>query len=273
MASEVGALRVRVHSDSQLVVSQVNGKYQVKEPLLLKYLEIVKGLFHCFLATKIHHIPRERNARVDVLSKLASTRSSGNNKSVIQEVIPAPTVILVVEVDKYWYSNIQSYLADGSLPSDPGLVRQTQRQAARYCLIDGKLYRRGLAQPLMKCISGDTIDYAYDPQFNDQRLREELDLIEEIRQRASVREAIIKSQSTRRHDKAVVRRAYDDGDLVLRRADVGNKNAAQGKLAENWEGPYRIVSGTGTGAYRLETLPGEPIPRTWNADKLRRYYS
>ncbi|KAJ1377489.1 hypothetical protein SESBI_48837 [Sesbania bispinosa] len=104
-------------------------------------------------------------------------------------------------------------------------------------------------------------------------MREELDLIEEDRERASIQEAAIKLQSARRRSKIVVPRSFEVEDLVLRRADIGNKNAAQGKLAENWEGPYRVTSKTGTGAYQLETLSSIAIPRTWNADKLHRYFS
>lgn len=30
------------------------------------------------------------------------------------------------------------------------------------------------------------------------------------------------------------------GDLVLHRADVREKNARDGKLTTNWDGPYRV---------------------------------
>ncbi|MCI54012.1 hypothetical protein A2U01_0075259, partial [Trifolium medium] len=63
------------------------------------------------------------------------------------------------------------------------------------------------------------------------------------------------------------------GDLVLRRADIGLRNARDVKLAQNWEGPYRIATALGKGGYKLETLQGEQIDRTLNADKLKKYYS
>jgi len=59
----------------------------------------------------------------------------------------------------------------------------------------------------------------------------------------------------------------------VRRASIGNKNARDGKLAANWEGPYRIQRSTRTGAYALETLQGSVIQRTFNAADLKRYYS
>ncbi|MCI97717.1 gag-pol polyprotein, partial [Trifolium medium] len=42
-----------------------------------------------------------------------------------------------------------------------------------------------------------------------------------------------------------------------------------GKLAPNWEGPFRINEKFPGRAYRLETLKGEVMPRTWNIANLR----
>ena len=41
------------------------------------------------------YIPREQNARVDLLSKLASTKIVVNNRSVIQEVVDEPSISVV----------------------------------------------------------------------------------------------------------------------------------------------------------------------------------
>ena len=46
-----------------------------------------------------------------------------------------------------------------------------------------------------------------------------------------------------------------------------------GKLATNWEGPFRINEAFEGGAYRLETMEGEILHRTWNVANLRFYYS
>ncbi|KAK3032340.1 hypothetical protein RJ639_035391 [Escallonia herrerae] len=62
------------------------------------------------------------------------------------------------------------------------------------------------------------------------------------------------------------------GDLVLRKLEVSDPKAAVGKLLPNWEGPYKISKVLRPGAYSHETLSGEAIPRTWNADNLRQYY-
>jgi len=52
-----------------------------------------------------------------------------------------------------------------------------------------------------------------------------------------------------------------------------NVRKDEGKFMFNWEGPFRVQSLVRKGAYRLETLPGKPIPWTWNAAHLKFYFS
>ncbi|MCH91092.1 hypothetical protein A2U01_0012017, partial [Trifolium medium] len=96
-------------------------------------------------------------------------------------------------------------------------------------------------------------------EANDEALREELDLVDELRTAASLREASLKQNVAARHDVKVIKREFDVGSLVLRR---NAKDSNHGKLATNWEGPYRVRGKTGNGAYHLETLTGQELPRT-----------
>jgi hypothetical protein len=59
------------------------------------------------------------------------------------------------------------------------------------------------------------------------------------------------------------------GHLVHRR--VANPDTV-GKLQLKWEGPFLVVSSSRPGSYRLKDMDGNDIPRSWNADELRRYY-
>ena len=61
-------------------------------------------------------------------------------------------------------------------------------------------------------------------------------------------------------------------DLVLRKVLGTAKNSAWKKIGPNWEGPYRITSMTGIGAYYLEDLDENVVPRPWNINNLRMYY-
>ena len=81
---------------------------------------------------------------------------------------------------------------------------------------------------------------------------------------------MLKQQVALCHDNNVIKRKFQVGILVLER---NQKDSREGKLAANWEGPYRVQRVTGTRAYYLEQLNGEPLPRPWNAAKLKQYYS
>ena len=113
-------------------------------------------------------------------------------------------------------------------------------------------------------------DMPLDEEMNEEALRDELDLVEEIRSGAALREATLKQRVALRHDDKVIIRKFQIGNLVLRR---NQKDSREGKLAANWEGPYRVHGATGTGEYYLEQLNGEPLPRPWNTAKLKQYYS
>ncbi|XP_065631241.1 uncharacterized protein LOC136068256 [Quercus suber] len=107
---------------------------------------------------------------------------------------------------------------------------------------------------------------------NDELLEAGLDLIEEKRENAMVRLAHYQQKLRQGYDANVKLRPLELGDLVLRKVIGTAKNPAWGKLGPNWEGPYRITSGAGTGAYFLEDLDSHVIPRPWNVNNLKRYY-
>jgi hypothetical protein len=70
-------------------------------------------------------------------------------------------------------------------------------------------------------------------------------------------------------DRKVRQKKIKPGHLVLWR--VANPDTV-GKLQLKWEGPFLVVSSSRPGSYRLKDMVGNNIPRSWNADELRRYY-
>ncbi|XP_016169202.1 uncharacterized protein LOC107611823 [Arachis ipaensis] len=97
LAKEVGASRVEVSSDSQIVTSQINGSYQARDALLQNYLKKIDPIFR--------------------------------------------------------------YLEHGETPPDEKEAQATKREAPKYVIIQGQLYKRGLHQPLLKCLRPDQTDY------------------------------------------------------------------------------------------------------------------
>ncbi|CAJ2645722.1 unnamed protein product [Trifolium pratense] len=518
LAQDMEAEEIKIFTDSQLVASQITGEYQTKDERLTEYLNLIKEKLGKFKQTEVKHVPREHNARADILSKLASTKKKkGGNQSLIQETLSKPSIVKPIEVfliceinANSWMTPVFEFLNNGKLPLDKKEAAKVKRRVCAYVILNGKMYRRGFSIPLLRCVEeskvasilseihegingqhvggrslarkalragfywptmqadakehvkkcdkcqrhGDmhlappnelktlsspwpfswwgmdllgpfptaagqnkylivAVDYftkwieaeplahittfnvlrffkrnilarfgipqvvitdngtqftdkkvrefmtkigttqhftsVEHPQTNGQAeaanrvilrglkrrldeakgkwteelhsvlwsyrttphsttgetpfrltygteavipvetgassfrtevplegednhemLREELDLLEELRDGAALREATLKQKIAKRHDKKVIKREFDVGTLVLRR---NQKDSREGKLAANWEGPYRVRAKTENGAYYLEDLYGKEIPRPWNADKLKQYYS
>ncbi|XP_025636203.1 uncharacterized protein [Arachis hypogaea] len=165
LAREVGAKVLEVNTDSQVVSSQINGDYQTRDPLLQQYLAKVNKLKEGFEHVTIQHVPRERNARADLLSKLASTKPGHGNKSLIQEVVKSPSVStittahLTLSNQGSWTHPILQYLLEGTLPPDPKEGKRIKREAANYTIVTGQLYKRGFSQPLLKCVEPRDTEY------------------------------------------------------------------------------------------------------------------
>ncbi|XP_025684755.1 uncharacterized protein [Arachis hypogaea] len=434
LAREVGATRLEVCSDSQVITSQVNGSYQARDSLLQKYLEKVKELAKQFEEVTVQHVPRERNTRADLLSKLASAKPGVGNRSLIQGMIKEPAVALhLTKIGPSWMDLITDFLENGKLPEDEKEAKALRREAARYVIIQGQLFKTGLSQPLLKCLYPDQTDYVLRevhegccghhiggkalarkliragyywpsmiadskdqlpkvhveagdnsirhsgsrhlrqrdtvhrqeirgilhrpghkaeillsraPQTNGQveatnkvillglkkrldskkgawadelasvlwsyRTTEqsstgethfrltygvdamipveigesnprlllkgveeavENDLADEASEMAHLSKIALKQRMALCYNTKVLKKEFEQNDLVLRHNDIGLPTQGEGKLTANWKGPYRVKEVIVKGAYKLEKLDGKEVPRTWNAGNLRRFYS
>ncbi|GAV58507.1 hypothetical protein CFOL_v3_02040 [Cephalotus follicularis] len=75
---------------------------------------------------------------------------------------------------------------------------------------------------------------------NKEGLRNLLDLVEELRDKATIRVAAYQQRVSGYYNKRVNSRPLREGDLVLRSAVIADPTRTRGKLAPNWEGPYKL---------------------------------
>ena len=113
----------------------------------------------------------------------------------------------------------------------------------------------------------------FDEMINEVGMKAQLDGIEEVRETAQKRIAAYQQRAARYYDKKVRHKVFHPGDLVCRKLEATRSEEGRGKLAPNWEDPVRVAEVLGNGAYKLETLEGDLIPRTWNANNLRKFFS
>ena len=82
----------------------------------------------------------------------------------------------------------------------------------------------------------------YQDEDNEEQLRLNLDLIDEVRMDAEQWTTRYKNLMTRQYDAIVKPRRFNIRDLVLKRVSLETRNPAHGKLGPNCEGPYRVIN-------------------------------
>lgn len=75
-AQKQGAQSVRLFSDSQLLVRQLNGQYKVKSGNLISLYADCMSLLKSFDSWQVDYIPREKNAEADALANRAMDQKS-----------------------------------------------------------------------------------------------------------------------------------------------------------------------------------------------------
>nr|XP_051211175.1 uncharacterized protein LOC127328628 [Lolium perenne] len=170
LALSMDVRSLRAYGDSQLIVRQVNGIYEVRKPELVPYYNAARNLMGKFLQIEVLHVPRSRNAPADALAKLAAALVLRDDKSMqvtveerwllpaVLELIPPKYEVNsittnVVEEDE-WLQPFLDYFKHGSLPDDPVKRRQLQRRLPSYVYKAGVLYKWSHGQEiLLRCVN------------------------------------------------------------------------------------------------------------------------
>ena len=89
----------------------------------------------------------------------------------------------------------------------------------------------------------------HEDKDNEEQLRLNLDLIDEVRTDAEHKIAKYQNLMARQYDAMVKPRRFNIRDLVLKKVSLATKNPTPGKLGPNWEGPYKIINYKKQGSY------------------------
>ncbi|XP_026442919.1 uncharacterized protein LOC113342667 [Papaver somniferum] len=171
----LGIHNVRLTSDSQLIIRQIDGTYQASDPYLQRYLQLAKHYIERIPNITFRHLNRINNRYVDALAFIASMTVSPDATDVRIERVLLPSIplegnmdILVVDSvaqkeslpEDDWRTPIIKYLANGYLPSDQLIAHKIISRSGNYQLRDGVLYKQSYLGPLLRCLSfaeGQTI--------------------------------------------------------------------------------------------------------------------
>ncbi|GFY91187.1 hypothetical protein Acr_07g0013830 [Actinidia rufa] len=106
----------------------------------------------------------------------------------------------------------------------------------------------------------------FDKEINEAKLRLNLDLFDERRERAEVRRAAYKHQVAKYYNLRVKHRSFLPGDLVLGKVPLSTKELNVGKLGPTWEGSYKVVKVYRLRMYWLEDMSRKALSHPWNAE-------
>ncbi|RVW60648.1 hypothetical protein CK203_048847 [Vitis vinifera] len=162
LALALSVSRLRVYSDSQLVVRHVQKEYEVKDERMARYLTKVRNTLQRFTEWTIEKIKRTENGRADVLAGITASLPI---KEAILLLIQVQTNPSVAEASTYstieanqaddqeWVEDIIRYLQTDTLPEEPKQAHKTRVQAARFTLIGGHLYKWSFIGPYLRCLN------------------------------------------------------------------------------------------------------------------------
>ena len=102
----------------------------------------------------------------------------------------------------------------------------------------------------------------FQEQKNEENIRVEQEIKDEVQEMAKIKEEATKLWALRKYNTKVHPRAFQLDDLVLRVRGEARKDSRAGKPGPNWEGLFRVVASLDSGEYRLQELDGKAIRRT-----------
>lgn len=99
-AKKLGARKVLVRGDSELIIKQMRGEYRVKHPDMKQLYDEAQHLMHQFDEARIEHNLRNKNELADKLANLAMDRKA-EVTDVDEAPLDAPAAKATVRGDRF----------------------------------------------------------------------------------------------------------------------------------------------------------------------------
>jgi hypothetical protein len=169
LAKELGIQWLLIRRDSQLVAKQVQKEYDCNDNKMVYYLAEVQRMEKFFDGFKVRYVPHLDNRDADHLAWIASSRAH-IPLHVMIEKLTKPSIksvktlretdLMIIdgseqqpEVD--WMSPIKVYLDNQPISDDNVEIKRITRKSRMYHLVNRVLYKHGVNDMMMKCISKD----------------------------------------------------------------------------------------------------------------------
>ena len=163
LALALSVSKLRVYSDSQLVVRHVQKEYETKDECMARYLAKVRDTLQRFTKWTIEKIKRTENGRIDALAGIAVSLPIKETiflpihvqaNSSVAETSTCNAIEASQTDGQEWTNDIIQNLRTCTLLEDSKQAHKIRVQAARFTLIEGRhLYKRSFTGPYLRCLS------------------------------------------------------------------------------------------------------------------------
>ncbi|MBV8801981.1 MAG: reverse transcriptase-like protein, partial [Gammaproteobacteria bacterium] len=176
IALEMKILFLYIFGDSQLVIRQLNGIYEVRKTELIPYYQKAKELISQFAFIKMVHISRSYNGHANALAQLAAALRLPDNGKVeviveerlvlppILEMLPKIESVNTVDFSKSqeedWRMPFIEYLKHERMPEEKNKAIELKRRIISYTFLQDTLYKRSYDQLLLRCLSSQEANQA-----------------------------------------------------------------------------------------------------------------
>ncbi|KAG8498038.1 hypothetical protein CXB51_007111 [Gossypium anomalum] len=153
---------LEVYGDSALVIYQLRGEWETRDPKLINYRRLVLELIEEFDDVTFCYLPRDENQMADALATLASmikVNKQEDMKPIQMSIYEAPAHCCNIEEeeekdDHPWYQDILQYVKSRKYPDQASENdKRTLRRLASDYVLDGEiLYKRRKDQVLLRCV-------------------------------------------------------------------------------------------------------------------------
>ena len=161
-ARAMGIQSLIIKIDSQVVAGHIEKDYKARDPELAKYLQFLREQEKYFEGFIVKNISRIDNSDDDKIVKVVAQNTS-LPQDVFFQVLTHASIKAKQEVlseihiiqSEDWRAPIIAYLRGHyELEDEVNKVRMKHR-TRNYKIINNQLYKQGICEPLLKCISAE----------------------------------------------------------------------------------------------------------------------
>ncbi|GFS37343.1 hypothetical protein Acr_00g0051440 [Actinidia rufa] len=233
---------------------------------------------------KIRQILREENKKIDALANLVLAFDFILDRTIPLEYLSCPSIEVAksayqANTGPTWLDNIIVYLKTRVLPSNKLQARWIQYRSAKFCILNGILYKQSFSGPLLRCLRPNEVDYVMREIHegicgNHSGARS-------LMKKAILQESVIlvvigipsfrTSNFNKENNEPELRPNLDLLDERRESTEIRQEPNAE-KIGPTWEGSYKVIKISRLRTYWLEDTSRKALSHPWNTEHLKKYY-